>query len=216
MMTRKQISKLLAIIDLFILQVMKLIETDIFRQAGIWKDEVWNLRDMISALERQGYSNLHGFQIHIDYQLYKALEHQYILGLSEAVGWLPDFNVELTFWHQQLFFRPALEEIRSKFFQQLRKFLAKPEGFRGVSDAGHQLFKIMVERNQHQFLTLYEKADLLFTKLENYKLKWLPLISLGCVEIEEMCERELINWEDWDVNFKRCKGFSQQITKISR
>lgn len=191
-------------------------ETDIFRQASTWKDDLRKLRDMISSIERQGYSNLNAFSLHLDHQLYKSLEHQYIIGLSETDVWMSDINVDIVFRHQKLQFRPTMEEIRSKYYYQLRKFVEKPENFRGVSDRGHRIFKVMAERNQHHFLSLYEKGEVKLKNLENYKSSWMRLVALGCIDLDETCCQRLKNWMDWDENFKQCKRFTQQIAKILR
>ena len=37
------------------------------------------------------------WKIHLDWQLYKSLEHQYRLGLEEMNESLPELRVELTF-----------------------------------------------------------------------------------------------------------------------
>lgn len=47
---------------------------------------------------------------------------------------------------QQLQFRPTMEEIRLKYYSQLRRFLERPLGFRGISDNSNNLFKTMVDR----------------------------------------------------------------------
>lgn len=190
--------------------------TDLIRQSGSWKDEMKSLRDIISTLERQGYSNLNAFKLHLDHQLYKALEYQYITGLIDINHKLPEISIDIIFRQQQLQFRPTIEEIRSKYFSQLRKFLEKPMSFRGVSDQGVKLFRMMVERNRQRFTTLYKAGDNILKKLDTVKETWLPWVSLGCVDIEELCNNHLKTWEQWDMNFKTCKHFSQQIAKIQK
>lgn len=190
--------------------------TDLIRQSGSWKDEMKNLRDIISTLERQGYSNLNAFKLHLDHQLYKALEYQYITGLIDINHKLPEINIDIVFRQQQLQFRPTIEEIRSKYFSQLKKFLEKPMSFRGVSDQGSKLFRTMVEKNRERFTILYKAGDNILKKLETVKETWMPWVSLGCVDIEELCTNHLKTWEHWDMNFKTCKHFSQQIAKIQK
>lgn len=198
------------------LQIGKLMTTDLIRQAGSWKDEMKNLRDIIGSLERQGYTNLNPFKLHLDYQLYKVLEYQYVSGLTDINQKLPDISVDIIFRQQQLQFRPTIEEIRSKYYSQLRKFLEKPMSFRGLSDQSSKLFRTMVERNQHRFTSLYQAADNILKKLDTTKESWLPWVSLGCVDIEELCNNHLKSWKQWDMNFKACKHFSQQIAKIQK
>lgn len=189
---------------------------DLIRQAGSWKDEMKNLRDIIGNLERQGYTNLTPFKLHLDHQLYKVLEYQYITGLTDINNKLPEISIDLVFRQRQLQFRPTMEEIRSKYYAQLRKFIEKPMSFRGLSDQPNSIFRIMVERNQHRFVTLYEAGDEILKKLETVKQTWLPWVALGCVDIDELCTKNLTTWEHWDANFKVCKHFSHGIAKLQK
>ena len=87
-------------------------------------------------------SNMRSWRLHWDHQLYKALEHQYQLGLEALNEHLPEIRVEMIFRsahplslsyttagcgcvcvcrHQKLQFRPSLEEIRAKYYRELRK-----------------------------------------------------------------------------------------------
>ena len=83
--------------------------------------------------------HMRSWRVHWDHQLYKALEHQYQLGLEALSEHLPEIRVEMVFRcapsihflesdncvcvcrHQKLQFRPSLEEIRAKYYRELRK-----------------------------------------------------------------------------------------------
>ncbi|GAB0096653.1 Cytoplasmic dynein 2 heavy chain 1 [Sergentomyia squamirostris] len=194
--------------------IVKLMSTDLQRQSQIWKEEIRHLRDLIAQIESQGYTNLDAFKLHLDYQLYKVLEYQYISGILNLNNKLPDIYVDIVFRQQQLQFRPPLEEIRAKYYLQLRKFIERPLNFRGLSDNSGELFRVMVERNRHYFGSLYRKADDLFRNLQKQKDSWFSWIALGCVDSDELCKIHLSNWQDWDKNFRSCKHFSQQVAKI--
>lgn len=127
-------------------QIIKLMGTDLLRQGQLWKDEMRHLREIIASMESLGYTNLQAFKLHWDHQLYKVLEYQYISGLVDLNQKLPDIYVDLVFRQQQLQFKPSLEEIRSKYYSQLRRFVERPLGFRGLSDQSNKLFKLMVDR----------------------------------------------------------------------
>lgn len=187
---------------------------DLLRQDQVWKDEMRRLRDIMTGLETNGYQNLQGFKLHWDHQLYKVFEFQYLSGLADMSNKLPDIHVELVFRQQELQFRPAFEEIRLTYFQQLRRFLDRPLTFRGLSDNSGSLFKQMIDRNSGRFADLYLKSAKLFEQLRNMQKVWRPWIVLGLVNLEDLCAVHLVSWEDWDKNFKSCKYFSQQIAKI--
>jgi dynein heavy chain 2, cytosolic len=190
--------------------------TDLLKQSNVWKNELKILRDSIATLERKGYTNLHLFKLHWDYQLYKALEYQLILFLIDSKEKLPDINVDLVFRNQQLQFRPTLEEIRYEYYSQIRKYVEMPMHFHGFSDNSNQLFRVMVERNRSRFKSLYDRAERNFQRLCEFRDLWLPWVSLGCVNLENLCQVHLSSWEHWDRNFKSCKNFSQKIAKIQK
>lgn len=119
---------------------------DLLRQGQLWKDEMRRLRDIVTVLETKGYQNLQGFKLHWDYQLYKVLELQYLAGLSDLNHRLPDIHIDVVFRQQELQFLPQMEDIKSKYYVQLRKFLERPLGFRGLSDQSGNIFKVMVDR----------------------------------------------------------------------
>ena len=125
---------------------------------------------------------MRSWKLHWDYQLYKALEHQYQLGLERLNEHLPEIKVELTFRYvplvtlstqtalifsdvrtcrqQVLQFRPPLEEIRSKFYREIRRFVCIPLHFRGVdiTMATDTIFPKMIEQNVKCLQTVYRKV----------------------------------------------------------
>ncbi|XP_058460067.1 cytoplasmic dynein 2 heavy chain 1 [Malaya genurostris] len=196
--------------------VLKLMDVDLIRQSNVWKEEMRILREIIFNLEKQGYTNLNPFKLHWDHQLYKVLDYQYVAGLLNVHQKLPDIHVDLVFRQQQVQFRPALEEIKSKYYSQLRRFIEKPLSFKGLSEQSSNMFKAMIERNAQSFSVLYEKADIVFRELTEFRDSWLPWVSLGMSDMEQLCTVHCITWQHWDNNFRACKKFSQQIARIQQ
>ena len=67
---------------------------------------------------------------------------------------------------QHLQFRPPLEEIRSKFYREMRRFITIPLHFRGVGQGEGQLgkpqqtiFPRMIDRNAKGLLAVYRKVS---------------------------------------------------------
>ena len=59
-------------------QVIKLMDTDLLNEADKWADTLKKMRDKFYHLEHGfGFKHLEQWKLHWDYQLYKALEHQY-------------------------------------------------------------------------------------------------------------------------------------------
>lgn len=47
---------------------------------------------------------------------------------------------------RQLKFSPPIEEIRMKYFSQLKKFISMPIGFHGIVDSSNSIFVSIVDR----------------------------------------------------------------------
>jgi dynein heavy chain 2 len=68
---------------------------------------------------------------------------------------------------QRLQFRPPLEEIRAKYFREMKKFISIPNHFKGVGDATENLiFPAIIDRNGVGLITCYKKTGDLFRRLE--------------------------------------------------
>lgn len=70
---------------------------------------------------------------------------------------------------QKIQFRPPLEEIKSKYYREMKKFISIPNVFKGVggdASATDLIFVAIIDRNASGFLTCYQKAAHLFKRLE--------------------------------------------------
>ncbi len=58
-------------------KVLILMDTDLLRQQNKWKEILKEIRQIMSNVEQEGFTNLKTWRNHWDRQLYKTLEHQY-------------------------------------------------------------------------------------------------------------------------------------------
>ena len=72
---------------------------DLLRQQQRWKNTLMDIRHMMASLIQEGFnpSNMRSWRLHWDHQLYKALEHQYQMGLESLNQNLPEIKIELIF-----------------------------------------------------------------------------------------------------------------------
>ncbi|KAL4719923.1 hypothetical protein ACJJTC_014408 [Scirpophaga incertulas] len=75
--------------------VEELMDTELLAQHTEWKKKVKNIRDIIEKVEVNGYKNTDSWKLHWDWQLYKALECQYIKSLLSLHKHFPHFKVDL-------------------------------------------------------------------------------------------------------------------------
>lgn len=72
-------------------------------------------------------------------------------------------------------FRPVCEELRVRYYRELKRFISIPNQFRGVyeSDKGAEsIFTAMIDNNSRAFITIYSNAEQLFSRLQQVQDKF--------------------------------------------
>ncbi|CAI8019648.1 Cytoplasmic dynein 2 heavy chain 1, partial [Geodia barretti] len=200
-------------------RVGAVMSVDLLRQPQRWKDLLMDIRHTMASLIQEGFNagHMRSWRLHWDHQLYKALEHQYQLGLEALSEHLPEIKVEMIFRHQRLQFRPSLEEIRAKYFRELRKFISIPLHFRGVTEAAspaQTIFPRMVLRNSSGLSTVYHKAEQLFHRLGQAREMFREWVTLGCVDIPALVEAHCSTVADWEMNIRALKTKGREAEKL--
>ncbi|XP_059035365.1 cytoplasmic dynein 2 heavy chain 1 isoform X5 [Mustela lutreola] len=198
-------------------KVVVLMNVDLLRQQQRWKDGLQELRTGLASVEAQGFqaSDMRAWKQHWDHQLYKALEHQYQMGLEALNENLPEISVDLTYKQGRLQFRPPFEEIRAKYYREMKRFIGIPNQFRGVGEVGAEsLFSVMIDRNASGFLTIFSKAEDLFRRLSAVLQQHKEWIVIGQVDMEALVEKHLSTVHDWERNFKSLKIKGKEVERL--
>ncbi|XP_055023019.1 cytoplasmic dynein 2 heavy chain 1 [Boleophthalmus pectinirostris] len=201
----------------FVDKVVTLMNVDLLRHQQRWKEGLQDLRTGFAVLEAQGFrsDDMRAWRQHWNHQLYKALEHQYQMGLEALNKNLPEIHVDLTFKQGRLQFRPPFEEVRSRYFKEMKRFISIPNQFKGVSAQGEELiFSIMIDKNASGFLTIFTKAEDLFRRLQAIQNKFKDWVVLGQVDLEKLVEKHLISMQDWEKNFKALKAKGKESERL--
>lgn len=83
--------------------------------------------------------------------------------------------MHLLFLNRQgrLQFRPPFEEVRARYYREMKRFISIPNQFKGVSAQGEEMiFSVMIDRNASGFLTIFSKAEDLFSRLQAVQEKF--------------------------------------------
>ncbi|KAM9317805.1 cytoplasmic dynein 2 heavy chain 1 [Pholidichthys leucotaenia] len=201
----------------FIDKVVTLMNVDLLRHQQRWKDALQDLRAGFATLEAQGFrsDDMRAWRQHWNHQLYKALEHQYQIGLEALNKNLSEIQIDLTFKQGRLQFRPPFEEVRARYFREMKRFISIPNQFKGVTTQGEELiFNIMIDRNASGFLTIFSKAEDLFHRLEAIQQKFKEWVVLGQVDLENLSEKHLSSVNDWERNFKALKARGKESERL--
>ena len=205
-------------------QVALLMDVSLLRQQAKWKERVEALRATVDKLQPH-YSGMKGWRMHWDIQLFKALEHQYQLGLEGLHLDLPHLRCELEFRQHKLHLRPALEELRSEYYREIKKFIGVPTAFKGLGyyeDGGagkHKVLKVfrdLPDRNLSSLRVVYDRASELFLKLEGVVAKYRHWVALGELDegLEELIEERLTEAAHYEANFKALKQRRREAEKL--
>lgn len=70
-------------------------------------------------------------------------------------------------------FRPPFEEVRARYFREMKRFISIPNQFKGVSAYREDLiFNLIVDRNASGFISIFNKAEDLFSHLKAIQHKF--------------------------------------------
>jgi len=120
----------------------------------------------------------------LNFQLYKALEIQYQLGLDTLNESLPEIQADMVYRNNALEFRPTLEELKQRYYKEISTFITIPLKFTGVSDRGDSsLYKLMPDQNAAHLGTVYAKAEELFNRIQELTLEYIQWTALGNVDL---------------------------------
>ncbi|XP_056138994.1 cytoplasmic dynein 2 heavy chain 1 [Lampris incognitus] len=198
-------------------KVVTVMNVDLLRHQQCWKDTLLELRTGFATLETQGFrsDDMRAWRQHWNHQLYKALEHQYQMGLEALNKNLPEIHIDLTFKQGRLQFRPPFEEVRARYYREMKRFICIPNQFKGVSAQGEELiFSAMIDRNASGLLTVFSKAEDLFSRLLAVQEKFKEWVVLGQIDIERLVEKYLDSVHDWERNFKALKGRGKESERL--
>ncbi|KAL7746090.1 hypothetical protein RI367_008587 [Sorochytrium milnesiophthora] len=186
-------------------RVASLFDTSLLRHQSRWKEELQQTRAIFNTVESQGYKaeTMQVWKLHWDHQLYRALEFQYQLGLESLHESLPEMQVELIVKNQVLQFRPPYEEIRAKYYREMKRFITIPTVFRGFSETA--IFAAILENSASSLLEVYRRAEELFQNVARASDTFKDWVMLASVDLAAYAEEMLSQTADWEHNFKAIK-----------
>ncbi|KAI8925894.1 dynein heavy chain and region D6 of dynein motor-domain-containing protein [Entophlyctis helioformis] len=185
--------------------VITLMGIDLVKNQSRWKEILNQTRAILNTVQEGGVKPEHTltWRNHWDYQLYKALEHQYQVGLESLNESLAEIKVDLVFKQQRLQFRPPYEEIRAKYYRELKKFINLPSAFKGLGET--RIFSLLVDQNASSLATVYNKAETLFQNLLQVYDIFKDWVMLGTVDLDTFVQDALGDASDWEMNFRVLK-----------
>jgi dynein heavy chain 2 len=194
--------------------VKDLMGIDLVKSQSKWKEKVNFIRGVINTVTEGGVKleNTLAWRNHWDFQLYKAFEHQYQYGLESLSEMLPEIKIEIIYKQQKLQFRPSFEDIKAKYYREMKKFINLPFAFKPLGETN--IFESMIEQNAYSLIVVYQKAEKLFQSLSKTLDLFEDWVTLGSVDLESFIENALSDISEWDFNFKRLKQKGKELEGI--
>jgi dynein cytoplasmic 2 heavy chain len=97
-------------------------------------------------------------------------------------------------------FRPTMEDIKSKYYREMKKFINKPTKF--VPLGSENIYVAMVDSNPTGLLTVYRKAEEMFSQLRKAVMPFEEWAVVGNMNIEAFIEEHVTEAADFEANFK--------------
>lgn len=97
------------------IQISELMDVDLLREQDRWREVLVAMRCRLMEISCScGYpvENMQPWLRHLDWQLFKALEVQYRIGLETLNLRMPEMRIDMVCQHAQLVFQPPFEEVR--------------------------------------------------------------------------------------------------------
>jgi len=200
-------------------KVVALMNTDLVRYKDRWAVGVKEMRDIFLRLENEGYTReaQQVWRQHWDFQLFKALEYQYIQGLTCINQALPEIDIKMVFRQHKLQYDPPLEDIRIKHYKDhLNTFLGLPLRMKGVSDLSERpgFFRPIVDAAPQGIAKVYAAAEALFGQLAEELKRYQDWMVLGTVDLDEFVDANLTEVSDWELNFKVLKAAARDAERL--
>lgn len=153
------------------------------------------------------YSNTKPWKKHWDHQLYKILEYHFLKAINECDKWLGFFpypffqdfqtsssssdssvlRVDLCFTARKLCYVPSIEDIQSRLYNRINRFLSIPKEFTGFTPSSSRksddlssknLFASIYTRNSKHIYLLYDQAKEILDELHDVQSSFVEWVSL--------------------------------------
>uniref|UniRef100_A0A0N4ZU30 Cytoplasmic dynein 2 heavy chain 1 n=1 Tax=Parastrongyloides trichosuri TaxID=131310 RepID=A0A0N4ZU30_PARTI len=198
--------------------ICQMMNLDILRNEEKWKQFLSDIRSKINDEKKYvgDVTNINPWNIHIDRQLYKALFIQYLWGIESLQRQVAKIHTQLVFKDNIIQFVPAFEEIKVKYYKELKKFISLPSKFKGIqmNDQENTLFRTIMEQNGRRFYSLYNKTEKLFEKVLNCKKPFEEWVVIAYVDLESLIEEKFTKASDWESQLKLLKTKGKELEKI--
>ena len=196
--------------------ICALMSIDPLRAKEAWRAKWAAIADRVAAASAsRSRAALLPWLRHLDFQLYKAVEAGYRVGLEALNEAAPEVRAELVVvgagaggrssGGTLLAFRPPLEELRAAYYRELKKFVGLPTAFGGLTGDA-RVFAVMLPRNGASLTQVYRKAEVLFARLGQLRDRLRPWVAMGGVDPDALVAAHVHTTADFAASLDSLKA----------
>jgi dynein heavy chain 2 len=193
----------------------ELANIDLLRHRQMWKEKLDEVRTQVSKVADSKSSPEVSvlWRASLDRELFRALEVQYRQGLEHLSENLPDFKADLVFTNKQINFRPPLEELKQRYYREIRVFISIPMNFQGLG-GNPDIYRKMPDKNANCLVHVFTKAEELFNDLKAFLRSYAPWTVLGSIDLDSLIEQHVKTVRDVENNLKLLKQKRKELDKL--
>ena len=196
------------------LHVVSIMSIDLLRQKDAWKQRWQDASQLMESLRRKyPEDHMKKWLRHWDEQMYKALEASYQMGLESLNENLSEIRTEVVFAQKALQFKPGIEELRSTYYREMKKFVSIPNNFPGFGNKS--VYARMSARNTESLVNVYRKAEELFSRVAAVVDLYQPWTVLGNIDdLDAYVDTHVTEVPHYDANFRMLKSKKKEAEKL--
>ena len=195
-------------------QISDLQNIDLLRHRQMWKQRLDSIKRTLEEITTgKDPEAARIWRTALDKELYKSLEVQYRQGLEGLSENLPEIRADLAFSNKTLTFRPPFEELKIKYYREIKMFIGIPLMFQGLGGST-DVYRKMPDSNAAGLINVYQKAEQMFAELREKEREYRPWVVLGTVDVEGLVEECMKTVEDWESNLKILRQKRKEAEKL--
>jgi dynein heavy chain 2 len=194
--------------------VVNIMSVDLLKQKDLWKQRWQECLAIMDAVRRKfPEEHMVRWVRFWDEQMFKALEASYRMGLESLNENLSEIKTDLVFSQKALQFKPGIEELRSVYYREMKKFVSIPSTFPGFGSKG--VYGGMAKRNTSSLLNVYRNAEELFTRLSSTLEEYRPWCVLNKIDdMDAYVDEHVKEVNQYEANFKMLKNKRKDGDKL--
>ena len=193
--------------------IVSMMNTDLLKNKEVWKEKLNTIKKIVDS-SNYSAKETKTWRTHLDYQLYKALETQYRTGMKNLNENFNMIEADLVYRDKTVSFNPPMEQLKTLYYKEISNFINIPIIFSGLGGRP-SIFKIIPNRNSESLLSVYAKAEEVFSRLEKMINTFIPWTAIGYFDLETYIEEKFKDVKDWENNFKMLRVKRKQLEKLN-